>query len=83
MEEDVIKYFNRLADKILQDSSLLEMIECAENQEDIYDILYSCGYVDIDMMDYMLLSLDARDKLMHFLDPDTGDLSIDALNSTT
>lgn len=82
MEEDVIKYFNRLADKILQDSSLLEMIECAEKQEDIYDILYSCGYVDIDMMDYMLLSLDARDKLMHFLDPDTGDLSIDALNST-
>ena len=82
MEDDVVKYFNQLADKILQDPPLLEMIEYAESPQDIYDILYSGGYVDIDMMDYMLLALDARDKLMHYLDPDTGDLSVDALNST-
>lgn len=82
MDTDVIKYFNQLADKIMTDPQLLEMISHAETPQDIYEILHSCDYVDLDIMEYMLLALDARDKLMHYLDPDTGDLSIDALNNT-
>ena len=82
MNTDVIRYFNELADKIMADPQLLEMISHAESPQDIYEILHSCEYVDIDIIEYMQLALDARDKLMHYLDPDTGDLSLDALNST-
>lgn len=82
MNTDVIRYFNELADKIMADPQLLEMISHAECPQDIYEILHSCEYVDIDIIEYMQLALDARDKLMHYLDPDTGDLSLDALNST-
>ena len=81
MDTDVIKFFNQLADKIMSDPQLSEMIENAESPQDIYEILHSCEYVDIDIMEYMILALDARDKLMHYLDPDTGNLSLDALNS--
>lgn len=76
---DPIQYFNNLADKVLENPELLELVATAESSEEIYDILFSFGYVDKDYMDYLLLSLDARDMLMHYLDPETGELSIDVV----
>lgn len=76
-----ILYFSNLADALLEDDEVLEQLANAENIKDVYAILKANEYVDFDLADYLLLALQANDDIKHYLDPDTGELSEDAMKS--
>ena len=76
-----ILFFNNLADALLEDDEVLEQLENAEGIKDVYAILKANEYIDFDLADYLLLALEAGDELKHYLDPETGELSEDAMKS--
>lgn len=76
-----ILFFSNLADALLEDEEVLEQLQSAESIKDVYSILKANDYVDFDLADYLLLALQAGDDIKHYLDPDTGEMSEDALKS--
>lgn len=76
-----INFFSDLADKLAQDSIVMDYIEAAENLSEIYLILKRYKYIDLELEDYLLTALEASDEMKNFLDPDTGELSGEVLKA--
>lgn len=74
-------FFSNLADAILDDEDVLEELQDAESIKDVYNILKVHEYIDFELADYLLLALQAGDDIKRYLDPDTGEISEDALKS--